>query len=85
MNKENPNEALAFMEYSTEELLSYSTIPPFKINVNIPFSKAGENQRREPNKSVRAYVGDKPNYNRIKELVDYSLHDLGGTLPLPLK
>lgn len=85
MNKENTNEALAFVEYSTEELLSYSTIPPFKINVNIPFFKGKNNRREGPRKSVCAYVGNKPNYSRIKELVNYYLNDLGGTLHLPLE
>lgn len=39
MDKDNPDKMLGFEEYTPLEMLTYSTIPPFKVNFNIPFIK----------------------------------------------
>lgn len=41
------DEVISYQEYSPEELLPYSSIPPFKVNFSIPYDTKRINRRRK--------------------------------------
>ncbi len=84
MDKDNPSDMLGYVEYSVDELLSYSTIPPFKINFNIPFRKQPSPfVQKGSSKGVHAFEGENPDFNRLDGLISYYTNDLHGKLVIP--
>lgn len=85
MDTDNPEEMIDSFEYSIEDLLFYSTIPPFKINFNIPFRKPDSPHPtfKSSSRSVHA-VGDSEHmFNRLNALITYYTNELGGKLVVP--
>ena len=89
MDEDSPEEMIDSVEYSVLELLSYSTIPPFKINFNIPYVKPSripsQPRNNSARKSVPAFIGDKPNFGRIEILISDYCSKLEGNLLSPFE
>ena len=84
MNKDNPEEMLDHIEWSAQDLLYYSTIPPYKINLNIPFRKPSSHDLPgTSSQCVRAFKGRKPNFDRLSCLVKNYTEVFGGKLSVP--
>jgi len=71
-------------EYRPAELLGYSTVPPFKINLNIPY-KRGDNKRKSKHREGTVSAkGIDEDYSVIEKLVDI-YQKIGGDLIGPNK
>ena len=73
---------LGYEKYSPQELLHYSTIPPFKVNMNVPYSRSKE--KTESKHRLGTVSAENPNglFERINALTD-KYTEMDGSLLLP--
>lgn len=82
MDKNDSRKMLGYEEYSPQELLAYSTVPPFKVNFNIPLKKPEtiSAPHRRPSTVTVSSNDIKDPFKRISKLVEYFMKTLKGHL-----
>lgn len=80
MDKENPETMLGYEEYSPDELLAYSTVPPFKVNFNIPIKKDDTMPNRRPETVSASDLKSDDQFKRLSELIKYYTETLNGVI-----
>ena len=61
------NQKWEFTEYTPEEFIKYSTIPPFKIFFRVPISKKEKSKKR---RNISAVTVSEDKINKLKKVYD---------------
>lgn len=69
-------------EYTPKELLEFSTVPPFKINFNIPYKKREIIKPIEHRSGTVLASSDKDSFSIVQQLISF-YKEIGGKLLSP--
>lgn len=65
------NENWEFKEYTPDEFMKFSTVPPFKIYFNVPVGKAESQSFRNEKKNKRKNKAVRLNHDRLEKMIGF--------------